>query len=307
MANGGVSDKVKILKEATFADGGTAGEKVFGCTQKFEWKIETSTNQNYALEVEGPSASNNTDGVQLVSGTHEWLFTDGRELEAITGTFSQGSGTFTLDVTNALPSYSVQVVDESSADTYLKIIGLKYTKFSIQLARGDEPIKIIADWFAKDVQSSGTFTPTSPTVEPLVYLDGAYGLGTGTYQTEVEDITLEIDRAIQPRRFIEQTASGSRRLISALIEGPLSITFNGNMTAQREVLEELWGGSSMTDVRSDKNMFLKMERGTTALVLTVTGGRHVSGGRILEKTQEVALMDFAGVGLDISGTGTFPT
>lgn len=303
MAKSGCSDKVQILKEVTYADGGIFGEKVFGVTKRFEWKTEASTQQSYGLETDGPGATVNTDGVLVVSGTHEWEFTDGRELEAITGTFSQATGNFTLDITKVLPSYSAKVVDDSGSFNIIK--GIKYSKFSINLVRGEDPVTITAEWIGKSIGDTGTFTPTAATVEPLMYLDGHFSLD-GTNQTEVEDFTLEIDRACQGRRFMESTASGSRRLISAIIEGPLTLAYSGNMGAQREVLEEILGGAAMTDTRSDKNLVLFLSRGTTALRLTMTGGRHISSGRILEKEQEVSLMDFAGVGLDISGTGTYP-
>jgi len=304
MAISGITDKIQVLKESSFGDGGAAGENVFGVTKRFEWKTETSTQQSYGLETNGPQATVNTDGVIMLSGTHEWELTDGREFEAIMGTGTYAGGTFSLDIADALPSYSIKVVDDAS--NFLIIKGLKYTKFSVELARGEEPIKIVADWIAKTVENTTSFTPTVATVEPLVYLDGFFSLG-GTNQTEVEDFTLEIDRRCQGRRFIENTAAGSRRLISAIIEGPLALAYNGNMAAQRAVLEEIWGNTSLQDTRSDKNLVLKCERGSTALQLSITGGRHISSGRILEKEQEVSLMDFSGVGLDISGTGSYPT
>ena len=57
----------------------------------------------------------NTDGVILVSGSHEWELTNGREFEAILGTVTEGAGSFSLDVAKTLPSYSVKAVDDSIA------------------------------------------------------------------------------------------------------------------------------------------------------------------------------------------------
>ena len=305
MARGGISDKIQILKETTYGDGGLTGEKVFGVTKRFEWKTETSTQQSYGLETAGPGATVNTDGVLLYTGIHEFEFTNGRALEAIMGTINEGTGTFSVAIANRLPSYSAKVIDEAGDNKKLIIKGIKYSKFSIQLIRGEEPIKIVADWVAKTIENTTTFTPTVSTVEPLVFLDGYFQTGT-TAQAEVEDITLEIDRAVVVRRFIEQTAAGSRRLISEALEGPLVITYNGNMAAQRAVLEHIWDGETLQDIRSDRNIILNLSRGSTGITLTATGGRHVTSGRVLEKEAEVSLMDFAGVGLAISGTGTFP-
>ena len=307
VANGGISDQIQVLKETTYDDGGLTGEKVFGVTKRFEWKQETSTQQSYGLETSGPGATANTDGVILTTGTHEWELTDGREFEAIFGTLADpAAGTFSLDVATTLPSYTVKVIDSAADNTKLAIQGIKYTKFSLQVARGDEPVKVVADWVGKRIIATTTFTPTVATVEPLMFLDGCVSFG-GTFQTEVEDITLEIDRKVVPRRFIESTTAGSRRLPSAAIEGNLVLTYNGNMGAQREVIEQIWGADSLVDVRSDQNILLRLYRGKTQLNLTMTGGRMVTTGRILEKEAEVALMDFAGVGLDITGTGSYAT
>lgn len=306
MASGGIADKIQVLEEATYADGGVTGEKVFGVTKRFEWKAETSTQQSYGLETDGPQPTVNTDGVLVVTGTHEWELTDGREFKAILGTLTDGTGTYSLDVAKTLPSYSIKAVDEAGDNKYVIIKGIKYSKFTLELARGEDPIKVTAEWIGKTIENTGTFTPTVASVEPLMYLDGHFTLGS-TAQTELEDISIEIDRACQGRRFIENTAANSRRLISAVIEGPLSISYSGNMAAQRAVLEEVLGNTTIQDTRSDKNVTVRVGRGSMSLNLAMTGGRHTTSGRVLEKTQEVALMDFAGVCLDISGTGSYAT
>lgn len=303
MANGGISDKIQVLKETAFGDGGAAGEKVFGVTRIFTWAVDTQTTQNYGLETSGPQGTCNTDGTMLVSGTHEWELTDGRELEAVMGTLVDSDPDFTLDVADALPSYSVKAVDEASDSKFIIIKGLKYSKITVSLTR-DETILFTADWFGQTIEDTTTFTPTVTTICPLTFLDGYFQSGTANVG-EVDSITLEIDRQCQPQRFIEQTASGSRRLISDIIEGPLAIAFNGTVGAQRETLEEVWGGSTLQDVRTDKDMHLIIGRGTSALELDITGGRYTTTGRTLEKSAEVALQDFSGVGLDISGTGTY--
>jgi hypothetical protein len=306
MASSGVSDLIKISKETTYADGGVAGEKVFGVTRSFAWKAEASTQQTYGLETSGPGATVNTDGVLQITGTHEFDFTDGRALECIMGTLVQGTNTFYMNVANVLPSYAVEVVDEVGTNKYVKISGIKYTKMAINLARGDTPIKCTADWIGKSMASTTTFTPTASTVEPLMYLDGYIGLGTSSFSVDVDNVTLELDRKCTGARFIESTAANSRRLISEIIEGSLSISVNGNITAKNAVLQEIYGGTTMNDTRTDKNIFLHVGRGTTQLRLTITGGRYISAGRTLQKDNEISLMDFAGIGIGITGTGSNP-
>lgn len=305
MVSSGISDKIQVLEETTYGDGGAAGEVVLGSTQKFDWKVETSSQKIFGLECSGIGGSHNVDGVMAVTGSHEFLLTDGRALKAILGSTPVNTGgSYTLDVTNALPSYSVKVVDDSADSKRLIISGLKYTTFSIQLSLG-EPITISADWIAKSIDDQASdFTPTCPTVEPLVYLDAYFGI-SGTEQTGVENLTIDINRNVQPKRFIENTTTGKRRLITNLIEGNLDVTFNGAMTAKRSIIEEVWGGSSVTDVRTDKDFSFVADRGDTNMTLTLSTGRVISLGRTLEKTQEVSLVEFSGNVLDISGTGSY--
>ena len=96
MANGGISDKIQILEETAYGDGGAAGEKVFGVTRSFAWSGDTSTTQTYGLETSGPAATCNVDGVLAITGTHEWELTDGREFEAILGSLTDNDPDFTL-------------------------------------------------------------------------------------------------------------------------------------------------------------------------------------------------------------------
>jgi hypothetical protein len=302
MAISGITDKIQVLKETAYGDGGAVGEKVFGITTAFSWKIETSTKQEYALETTGPQALCNCDGVMMVSGTHDFEVTGPQAFEAIFGTIS-GTGTFSLSVASTLPSYSVKVAEDGTNFNIIK--GIKYTKFKIKMARGDKPITVSADWIGQTIEDTGTFTPTtSGTYMPLMYLDGYLALG-GSNVTEVEDITIELDRKCVGRRFIEQVTTGKRRLISAIVEGSLSIAVSGNVAAKRAMLQEIFGNTTMTDVRADKNINLYTLRGTQAVNLAITGGRFISLGRKLEKTQEISLQDFAGVGLNITGTGTY--
>jgi hypothetical protein len=292
-----------ILKESTYGDGGLSGEKVFGVTRRFDWSAETNLNQSYGLETDGPQATVNTDGVTLYSGTHEFELTDGRVFEAIMGSVT-GSPGYVLDIEKLLPSYSVKVTEDESSSKYAIIKGLKYTKFSINLSR-DEIITVSAEWLGKAMETTGTYSPTPSSVTPLVYLDGKVKWGS-TYETGIDNITLELQRNIVSRRFIEATSANEKRLITALIEGPLNITFNGSQVAKSEVIQRIYGGTSMQDLRSDVTLALEIARGSTnTLNLNVTGARVATASRTLDKNEEIALIEFSGVGIDAAGSGTY--
>lgn len=303
MAKGGITDKIQMLEESAYGDGGTDGEIIFGNTISFEWNAETNSDQSYGLEDSGPGATKNKDGVLIVSGSHEWEVTDGREFAAILGSITDGgTGSFSLSTSNDLPSYAAKVVDDES--NYLLISGIKYRRFSLSFER-ENTIRVTAEWEAQNIEDTTSFTPTVSSVEPLTYLDGKFSIDS-TDKTGVENIALEIERDNKPRRFIEDYDTGERRLISTILNGPLSITFSGTMEASRDLLEELWGGTSLTDTRSDKSFGFVASRGDTTLNLSVSGGRLNSNGRTFEKTAEMSAQDFEGVGLDVTGTGSYP-
>lgn len=296
---GGVSDKIQVLEETAYGDGGAGGEIVFGITRRFEWRVETSTNKTWGLETSGPGATVITDGILVVSGSHEWELTNGSEFKAIFGT-KTGTGTYTLSTANTLPSYAVKAVD---GDDFILISGIKYSKFTVTVSR-DETILVSADWFGQRVQDTSDFTPTVTSVLPLTYADGCLKFG-GTAQTEVDSIVVEINRSVVPRKFIECSAdSEGRRIISSLIEGPLDVNFNGVMGAKRSLIEETWGSTTYTDTRANKVISLTMSRDGVSLNLGMTGV-ITSIGRTLEKSAEVAMTDFAGTSLNIAGTGTY--
>jgi hypothetical protein len=301
MASSGITQKIQVLKETSYGDGGAAGEKVFGATKSFEWREDTATVQTYDLESGLATPNKNVDGVRIITGSHEWALTDGHEFEAILGTIS-GTTSFTLSEALTVPSYGVKVVD---GDGFRIIKGLKYGKFALAIAR-DEIVTIKAEWTAKSIEETTTFTPTLTTTEPLTFMDGYVKLGT-TAQTDIEAFSVEISRVLSPRRFIESTSAGSRRNISAIIEGKRTTTFSGTQGAKTDLIKEIYGGATPADTRADKTIQLIFARtGSSALTLNLTGSRYTTLGRTMSKDDEVAVGEFGGVCLTVSGSGTYP-
>jgi hypothetical protein len=303
-AIGGFATKVQVLQEVTYG-GGTGTEVVFGATKKFTWNTDASVTQTRALECAGPQASLNVDGVLNVTGTHEWEIISGRELKAILGTETGGAGTqgspWTLDVSNTLPSYCVKVVDESGdADDYLLISGIKYNKFTLSISRGNT-VSISADWIGRKVEDTSTFSPSCPSTEPLIAEDCYFILNSGT-QTELDSLSLDISREIKPVRFIEATTTGNRRLISKIIEGPLSVTGSGTITGQRAILNNILGGSSVTDTRSDVTAEVVVKRGNITVDIPLTGVRLTTVSEDLDKTSELLLMNFGLIAKDLTAS-----
>lgn len=306
MATGGFTTKIKVLQESTYDDGGVSGEVVFGVTQRFQWTVDTSTTQSRGLESTGPQATSHNDGVARITGTHVWEFTDGRELHAIMGTKTDASeGTFSLDVADTLPSYAVKAVDESENSKNILISGIKYVDFSIEASR-DNTIIITANWVGRKIADTGAFTPTESTVEPLSFTS-CYLKLDGTDQTDLDSVTLSINRNVVGRRFLENTTTGEKRLISKPVEGVLAVSLEGQIGSKRSILEEVFGGTSFTDSRTDTNGNVVIDCGDTGINLSLSSLRFTNLDRDGTKDEEVALTSFTANALDIDATGTYPT
>lgn len=291
----GISNKVQVLKETAYDDGGVAGEKVFGVTKTFSWRAETSSVMSYGLESDGPKATHIIDGVQVVSGTHEFELTTGKVFEAICGAIAGNNVT----VSSVLPSYSVKAVDQGGVSPQQVLIsGIKYSKFSINISRGS-PITVTADWVGRKIVNTGTFSPTTATVEPLIGEDAYFSTGTG-FTSGLDNITIEVDRGSEGVRFLESTTTGNRRLISKVIEKILSVTSNGAITGQRAVLQEVFGGTAQTDVRTDKNFVVTIKRGDIDIAISLTGTRVGSVEADYNKENDLSLMNFDMVTKDVS-------
>jgi hypothetical protein len=300
----GISDIILSYKEASFGAGVSgATQKTFGYTQLFEVNIDTNTTQWRSLENDSALPAGNVDGVFSVAGRHEWYPTDGREFEAFLGSLTDGgAGSFTLAHTKTLPSWAHKVF--LNASEWGVVDGVKYGNTTITIARGDTPVLVSSQWFGRHVTDGSTFTAVPPTRNPFIYLDASFTKGGSAY-ADIENLVFEVQRVLSPRRLIRSTSAGSKRLITEIVEGSANILVSGTLSARKDVIDELRGGTSLVDVRTDKNLVVTLGNSTNTLVLTITGGRFTTGKRVLEKTQEIAMMDFAGVGLTIAGSGTY--
>jgi hypothetical protein len=284
----GISNKIQLLKETDYDDGGVAGEVIAGVTKSFSWNAETSSVLSYGLEGDGASATHIIDGVQVITGSHEFELTNFDIFEAILGS-KVGDN---YRVTKVLPSYAVKVVDEGGAtEKKLLISGIKYGKFSINISR-ENPITVTADWIGRKIVDTGTFVPSVSDVEPLIGEDACFLTGTAP-ATGLDNITVEIDRGNQGVRFLDCNTTGNRRLISKIIEKILAVTGNGSITGQRQYVEEILGGSTQTDLRTDKDYTVRIKRGSIDFDINFKGARFQSVDTDYNKENDLSLMNFA--------------
>lgn len=305
MTTSGISDKVRIFKEATWATTAGATEKIFGHFSTIEWNIDTHTKQHYGLEAAAPQPIVNIDGVLDVNGKAKWLLCDGRELECIFGTLTDaGSGSFTLAVANTLPTYYVDTVLDD-VPSYLQILGMKFGKLSFAFGRDADP-EINADWIAQTFANGSSFSPGSPTRKPLTYLDGKVQF-TGGDIVGVEQCTLDIDRGVTAKRFVQNQAANKKRLITDLIEGVLKLSISGQLTCRKDLVDKVRGTTDGTiaDERTDTTMNIVFSNSIDTLNLAITGFRMTGTGRQLKKDEEVVLMSFTATALGITGSGTY--
>lgn len=298
----GISEKVEILKETAFDDGGAGGATEFGYITKLGYTTDAHVKANYSTD--GQAYPNTlVDGVLDFTGSLNWDLTDGRELTGILGTLTDaGSGSFSIATANTLPSYSFKAIVSSDQNVHGK--GMKFSNMKLNASR-DSKITMSGDFVARQVIELATsVTPQTPTEKPFVDLDLSVTIDGGT-AVDLEDISLSIDRGSIGRRGIEDTTAGERRLISSIISTKGIVTGSATAIGKKEIFESVLGGSTLTDYRSNANVVVTIGNGTNTLVFTIPARLSTTGKDIgAEDDLLVVTFDFIGTTPTVSGTYT---
>lgn len=293
----GTTSKVILGEEAVAWGTEAASYNVeFGWIQNFKWNSDASTQKMAHLNGSVNYAAN-VDGVESVSGSLEWGITSGLEFEYLMGAIS-GTGPYAITQSYPLPSMSVQA--QYNTSTVIKILGLVFQKFNIQLSK-EQWVKCTADWIARSWSyAAGTVTPYTPTDDPFTYLDGYLTVG-GTNFASLTDLTIEVDMKTEALRGIESVSASDRRLATGYVSKITDINLNLTAEVINEVeLNKYLGGSSIQDSRADVTAVLNLALGSRAIAITLTGVRLNNIGGESPADGEVRTIDTAGSALSIA-------
>ncbi len=302
MVFGGGSEKIQCKKEASWGGGFAGGTaQVFGDIFDFKGGLDSSTTQLFSLNGSG-QPTRLVDGVLNVTGSMSWYLSDGRELEAIFGSLTDaGSGTFTLAVDDSLPSYSIiRKFDDTKNEEY---DGLMLSSVTIELNAG-EPVICNADWIAKKgYPVTTTVTPPTVTLDPYMFGDGCFAINSNQMQFDKLSFTLE--RSLTPRKGIDcGVSAGELRLINSLTPKQLVCSWNGTAVCNYKMLEELMGGSSIADRRTDVTSTLTLTATGRTFVLTLTG-RVTAVSKSSDPQADYAVIEVSGLVKTTEGSGTY--
>lgn len=304
-AKSGATDQAAVTKETSYASGVSGGsELAYYHSQIVSWDENASVNSYYALEDPTGLPHDHIDGLVLVTGRHEWLLTDGREFELITGSMTDDeSSSFTLDWSLDRPSFALQATDDDT--DYVELQGCKYTRVTISASKDDPLLRVSADFSARQVVDGSSFTPTKPSTKPLAMTNASLTLGGSAFS--VDDASFEFEIPVNAYRDVSSQSTGEKRLITSLLPQAARIRITGTVSARRSLAEKLWGGSSMQDDRSseDADLVFSAANSTNTLDLTFTDVRITSYGRVLDQEADLAQMTFEAEALDVSGSGTY--
>lgn len=285
--------KLGVIKEDSFGSG-TGTNTTLGYIQGYEKKADTHTEAVYSLNGD-PKPVAIIDGVLEISGSIEWQVASGEELECIMGGYDSNTGQ--LFIANTLPSYSFIDTED---DTYHIVKGVKFERVSLTSSKNNF-LTARADWIGVKIEETSTEpTINTPSTPPFYFTDGYLEIN-GVVMNGVDNFTLEINRNTKSYRGLAQTTTGTKRLVTNIIEGKLDIAMSGTVVAQKEIYREVMGGATLQDTRNDVSIVLNFSNGSKTLTLTITG-RITFYDKKEDKDQEVVMTDFNAIGLDIQGT-----
>lgn len=303
MVYGNISDKIEIKKEATWA--GTVGAAVkFGINNL--WSYNGDTNSETYPDIDGSLLSKGIyDKALSFSGDYNCIVTDARYiLEAILGTLTEDAGAYTVTSSITQPSYNV--VFNSTNTQNLEANGVMFNTLTFS-ANKDDLIRANGSWLCKEIKKTSTAISTGSITsnKPFTYLGGYVKIGST--ELDLDSFEFSLDRRLVARRGIENIATNEKRLITSITSGgKLGITFTGSGPASIVYLEQLFGGATLTDYRTDATIVMDwVSPDGLSFVITIVGAITVNSKEI-NPDADIAMMNFSGIGHTITGAGVYP-
>lgn len=298
----GISDKIQIIKEATWGSG-TGTDKVFGINSL--GKFSSDTNSDVLPDIDG-SALNKCIYDKVITTNFEYsgVLVDARFFfEAMFGSLTDaGAGSYTLAVTPSQPSYAFRMSLDDGTNSIVK--GAMMSTCNLTLAKEDV-VRLKSTWVAKSVGEDATAVGSGSvtSLQPYSFLGGY--LTIGSFDCNLDNLEISMDRGLVPRRGIEQTGANTQRLPTSITGKKLKITFSGTNVADKQLLRDVLGGATLTDFRTDATITLNLSNPAGKTVTTAITGRITASSKEVNPESEVALMDFSGLGYGINMSGTY--
>ncbi len=300
----GIADEAKMGVQADKSTESVAyGDEVYFDLISIEWDVDN--------ELEGRSTVGGgvlfhklIPKVAMITGTVKARVVDGRALELPMGTLTTPGAASDHDITiaNALSYYSIQVA--LSGSEYAKLLGVKFGGFSLTASVGS-PLEISMDFKAISFTIiSGSVSGTQPTENPYEYYHGCIKWDTAATDI-INDMTLNFTRNIEAKRGIECTSSGSRRLITEIIEKIAEISGDLTIAVQDTlVVKDALGApaSAIGDEIAEVDLEVIFTRdANNELVLNFSNCKvsRIGGGVFDEIDEREWSMTYLGIDLDI--------
>lgn len=297
-------DGVKFAEEGSYGSAGSTFNVDLGWVTSVE--VNTTDEMQQLRHIKGGTdgllAESNLDLLHRVNGTLKSQPLDWIQLQYLLGDYT-ATTTYTINPSRDFTSLTMKgTYDETDA---IQIVGLMFSKGTISLSEG-EPVDISYDFIAKkDSSTTETVEGTTPSENPMTFLNGSFSVDGNNYK--INTATITVDLQATGKRNIENVSAGDERVITEIVKGNLDLSFdiNADLEDIDNELDVYRGGTTVQEARSDFTIVLTMESadGDTH-TLTLTGARGSSFRKNFEISGEIKNFQFNGKALDIQATGT---
>lgn len=233
-----------------------------------------------------------------------------RILEVFGNFIDNGDGTFTVNPTDTLETYTFKQQKVSGGGT-VTLDDFKFGSFSLT-AEEDSELELTLDGQALDFSASDSETITTETPDKNVreFFNAVVKID-GTAVGSVESFTVDFNRNLESFKGIEDDAAGEKRKPSVIIEKLFDISYDitinvENLRAYEEALDDSSSPYEIQDSRSnvDIEIVLDTADGQDTLTLSNTRSDEVSSEQSADVDKVTATI--TGVAQDWQVNGDLP-
>lgn len=269
----GISENIKVVEKS----GGSTN-----ITNRFGLLLNASHTVTQPTETRGSIGSGaqppaTIERVAEINGSITSNPAKLRVLEIFGNFNDNGDGTYTVNPTDNLPTYTVKQQKVSGGGT-ATLDDFKFGSFSLS-AEEDGELELVVSGQGLDFQfdDSETITTETPDKNVREFFHATVKID-GTAVGSVESFTVDFNRSLESFKGIEDDAAGEKRLPSVIIERLFDISYDIVINVENgRAYEEALGDSSspytVQDSRSDVNIEIELDTADGSDTFQLTNSR----------------------------------
>lgn len=269
----GISESIKVVEKS---GGSTNITNRFGVLLGADHTVTQPTETRASIG-QGATPVATVDGVAEITGSITSNPAKLRVLEVFGNFTDNGDGTYTVNPTDNLSTYTIKQQKVSGGGT-VTLDDFKFGSFSLSVEEEGE-LELEVDGQALDFSGddSETITTESPDKNVRKFYDTKVRID-GTIVGSVESFTFDHNRNLEAFKGIEDDATGEKRKPSQIIEkifdNSYDIVINiENLRAYENALDDSASPFEIQDSRSDVDIEIDVDTADGTDTLTLTNSR----------------------------------